>query len=389
MIARLAPDSVRSVLVVGGGAIGCGIARELAGRGLEVTVVERGEPGSEASGAAAGLLAPQAEGIAPGPLLDLAVESRSLFPRLAEELARETGIDAGWRPAGVLRCDPEGLSDLSVFRDQRHAGLKVEDAGPARVAEIGAGLVAPDAGTALFFPDDGIVDPRRLTRALWISAERRGVRFHLGTEARRFRVEGGACRGIETDAGFLGADVVVDAAGAWAAFDRGGAVEVPVEPVRGQIVDLRPAGPRLPCAIQSPDVYLVPRADGKLIVGSTTERVGFRKEVTARGVERLIAAACRLVPSLAAARFAGAWAGLRPASPDELPLLGASSLPGLFLAAGHYRNGILLAPATSILLADALMGRAGSAEAIEAFSPLRFGSEGKNGGRPPANAVFG
>lgn len=377
----------RSVLVVGGGAIGCGIARELAGRGIEVTVLERGEPGSEASGAAAGLLAPQAEGLVPGPLLDLAVASRALFPRLAEELARETGIDVGWRRTGVLRCDPKG-ADFSLFLEQRRAGLPVEEAGPERISEIGAGLVTPEAGRALFFPEDGIVDPRRLTRALWISAERRGARFRLGTGANRFRVAGGACRGVDTDAGPLEADCVVDAAGAWAAFDRESGIDVPVEPVRGQIVDLRPAGARLPCAVQSPDVYLVPRPDGRLLVGSTTERVGFRKDVTARGVEGLIAAACRLVPSLAGARFAGAWAGLRPASPDEMPILGATGLPGLFLAAGHYRNGILLAPATATLLADAVAAPGGRSEPLAAFSPHRFESGRKSGGRR-ADVVFG
>lgn len=361
---------VRSVLVVGGGAIGCGIARELAARSVTVTVVERGEPGSEASGAAAGLLAPQAEGLEAGPLFDLAIASRGMYPVLARDLAAETGIDVGWRPVGILRCDARGDSDFSRYLRQRETGLAVEEAGRESIARLSGGLVDPGVPRALFFREDGIVDPRKLTRALWLSAERRGVRFRLHTEVARFRVASGACRGIDTSDGPLEADAVVDAAGAWAAFDPAAGVRVPVEPVRGQIVELRPEGPTLPCAVQSDEVYLVPRADGSLLVGSTTEHVGFRKEVTAEAVERLIASARGLVPTLSRAGFTGAWAGLRPGSEDGAPLIGESDVPGLFLAAGHYRNGILLAPATARLLADALLGDPPAA--LGAFSPRRF-----------------
>jgi glycine oxidase len=225
----------------------------------------------------------------------------------------------------------------------------------------------------LFFPEDGIVDPRRLTRALWISAERRGVRFLLGTSARRRRMVSGRCRGVETDGGEVGADAVVDATGAWAAFDP----EAPpagVEPVCGQIVDLRPGGAMPPCVVESSEAYLVPREDGSLLVGSTEERVGFRKQVTAGAVRGLIAAACRLVPALASAEFAGAWAGLRPGSLDGMPVLGESEVPGLFFAAGHFRNGILLAPVTARLMAEAIMGA--TPRELDPFSPARLRAEG-------------
>jgi glycine oxidase len=362
----------RAVVIVGGGIIGTSLARELAGRGLSVTVVERAEPGSEASGAAAGLIAPQAEGLPPGPLFDLALASRELYPALAADLERETGIDVGWRRKGVLRGEPAGAAARETearFAWQRERGLAVERVDARGVGERTSGMASSQIRDGLFFPEDGIVDPRRLTRALWRSAERRGVRFLLGTAARRLRVLSGGCRGVETDSGVVAGDAVVDATGAWAAFDPG-APPAGVEPVRGQIVDLRPAGEPLPCVVESSEAYLVPREDGSLLVGSTEERVGFRKEVTAVAVRDLIAAACRLVPSLACAVFAGAWAGLRPGSLDGMPVLGESELPGLFFAAGHFRNGILLAPVTARLMADAVEGS--PPPELEPFSPVRL-----------------
>ena len=174
---------------------------------------------------------------------------------------------------------------------------------------------------------------------------------------------------MTTDGGEVAGDAVVDATGAWAAFDP----EAPpagVEPVRGHIVDLRPGAGMLPCVLESAEAYLVPRDDGSLLVGSTEERVGFRKEVTAGAVRDLIAAACRLVPALASAGFAGAWAGLRPGSMDGMPVLGESEVPGLYFAAGHFRNGILLAPVTATLMAEAVT--AAAPRELDPFSPARF-----------------
>ena len=378
-------SAVHSVLIVGGGAIGCALARELAGRGVAVTVVERAEPGAEASSAAAGLIAPQAEGLPPGPLFDLALAGRALYPAWSEELERETGIDVGWRRTGILRCDLSGCGDFSRYLRQREAGLPVEEADASRIAELTAGLACPEATRGIFFPEDGTVDARRLTRALWLAAQGRGARFVNGAAARRFVIAEGRCRAVETDRGTFEADCVVDAAGAWAAFDP--EAPVPVSPVRGQIVRLQPAKPLLPCVVESEDVYLVPRPDGSLLVGSTQERVGFRKEVTGKGVRGLLDAALTLVPSLADARFVGAWAGLRPASPDGWPILGASSVPGLLFATGHFRNGILLAPITATLLADAALGA--PPRELEPFSAARFRRPEENGSLRQAERVFG
>jgi len=362
-------------LVVGGGLIGCTLAAELAARGLEVVVVERDEPGGEASGAAAGMLSPQTDASEPSPFFELALEGRDLYPEWSRVLREETGIDVGYRRIGLLRCfterDPHAAGAAAAAAWQRARGLRVEersraDAQPGGVVE----RLAADVSAMLFFPDEAVVDPRRLTRAAWLSAERRGARVLTGVAVRRFRIERGACRGVDTDAGPIEARRVIDAAGAWAAFDERLPLPVPVEPVRGQIVEVRLAGRPFETVVSSEEVYLVPRPDGTTLLGSTMERVGFRKEVTAGAVARLLEGAERLLPEIASARFVTAWAGLRPATPDGWPLLGASPIDGLFFAAGHFRNGILLAPSTARHMADLLTGR--PSERLSPFSVERF-----------------
>ena len=361
-------------LIVGGGLIGCALAAELAARGQRVTVVDRGEPGGEASGAAAGMLIPQAEGHAPGPFFELALESRGLYSDWSRLLFEETGIDTGYRRTGLLRCgfgESEEEPLLSAYRWQVERGLRVEGRTDSSLSSELDGRLSGAVRSAVFFPDEAMVDPRLLTRAAWLSALRRGVTFATGCVVRSFVVERGVCLGAETDAGTLSAGATVDAAGAWAAFEGRMPVAVPVHPVRGQIVELRVEGRPLATIACSDEVYLVPRPDGTVLAGSTMELVGFRKEVTAEAVGRLIAAAIRLVPPLASARFVTAWAGLRPGTPDGLPILGETPVRGLYLAAGHFRNGILLAPATARRLADRIAEGPGSG-ALAAFSVERF-----------------
>lgn len=370
--------STADVLIVGGGVIGCSLARELAGRGLRVTVVERGNPGEEASLAAAGLLAPQSEAEAPGPLFDLALESRSLYPEWARGLESETGMEVGYRRFGVLRCsfgDPDDELLLESLLWQVRAGLPLERLGAAEIGTRFGDRLSREVRSGLFFPEDGIVHNGWLMRALRRALDIRGTQVLEGSRALSFRIENGSCRGIETDAGPLEAGAVVDAAGAWAGFDSALPFTVPVEPVRGQIVELRPKDDPLPTVVQSREVYLVPRPDGTVLAGATIEHVGFQKDVTAEAVAALTRAALRLVPSLKDASFSRAWAGLRPGTPDGLPLLGPCEVPGLFFAAGHFRNGVLLAPATALLLADLVTGARSSAPL--AFSPRRFGASGR------------
>jgi glycine oxidase len=356
------------VVIVGGGVIGCALARELALRGAAVTVVEKAEPGAEASGAAAGLLAPQAEGLARGPFFDLALESRRLYPAWTAALEEESGMEVGYRKTGILRCAlPRSAAEGDAFAWQRRAGLAVEEKDAGEIAALTGGSVSEEIREAVFLPEEGVVDNRRLTRALWVAAERRGVEFLLGRTVRRFLVRGGRCAGVETDEGPVAAAQTVNAAGAWAGFDAD--FPVPVEPVHGQIVEVESAAPALATVVESRDVYVVPRG-GSWLLGSTAERIGFEKRVTAGTVARLIAAAARLLPALENAAFLRAWSGLRPGTPDGLPVLGRGPLPGLYLATGHFRNGILLAPVTALAIADCLAGS--GARDLSPFALGRF-----------------
>ena len=360
-------------VIVGGGVIGCSLAAELAARGQRVTLIERGEPGGEASGAAAGMLSPQAEAHEPNPLFDFALKSRDLYPGWVESLRQETGMDVGYRRTGLLRCvfdEPEEATLFASYRWQAELGLAVEDRPRATLSAELDGRLSPDVRRAVYFPEEAVVDPPALARAAWLSAQRRGVRVSSGTCVQRFVIENGVCRGVETDAGSVGGESVVDAAGAWAAFDPSVAFPIPVHPVRGQIVELQIEGKPLETPVRSDAVYLVPRPNGTVLLGSTIELVGFRKAVTAEAVERLIGAAVRLVPALRSARFVSAWSGLRPGTPDGLPVLGESPVPGLFFATGHFRSGILLAPVTAKIVADVLTGS--NTRDLSAFSIERF-----------------
>jgi glycine oxidase len=360
------------VLVVGGGVIGCALSRELAGRGLSVALLERGAAGEEASAAAAGLLSPQSDNAAPGPLFELGLSSLRLFPSWTTALEEETGQSVGYRGTGILRLafDRPEQERLQAFLWQRDRGLAVEPWDGARLRERFGTRVAPAARAGTFFPDEGVVDPRRLTRALAAAASGRGVAIREGTRAQRFWIEESRCRGVEVEGERFEAGAVVDAAGAWAGFDEGLPFPVPVEPVRGQMVELHLGAGDPPTVLHSERAYLVPQGAGRILVGSTIERAGYRKEVTAGALGELTREAARLLPAVEAARFVTAWAGLRPGTPDGLPMLGACGIDGLYFATGHYRNGVLLAPVTALLVADRIMGR-GSAS-LDAFAPERF-----------------
>jgi len=374
------------VLIVGGGVIGLSLAREIAGRGPRVTLLERARTGQEASWAAAGMLVPRSESAGPGPLFDLMLESHCLYPEWVRRLEGEAGETVGHRVTGLIHCVPEGSEEemLARFRWQTRIGLPVARWGPGDVARrLGPG--ASPVRSALFFPDEGVVDPRRLTSALALAARERGVDLRTDTPVRRFRIEGGRCLGVETDSGRVDAGAVVNASGAWAGFDDALPFAVPVEPVRGQIVEIA-MGPEAPASIlEAEGVYVAPHEGGRVLLGSTLERAGFEKRVTAGAVGRLISEAGRLWPAVAEGRFVTAWAGLRPGTPDGMPILGACGIEGLFFATGHYRHGVLLAPATARRLADVLTGSA--AEELAAFSISRFSPEAEiRSGGPKASA---
>lgn len=360
------------VVIVGGGIAGCGSAWELAKAGARVVVLERAVPGAEASSAAAGIIGAQVEAHADGPLFELALASRKLYPAWARELARETGIDIEFRASGVMRVESTARALARLEREHafQRASARVERL-DKRALEARVPGLASVAG-AVAFPEDGRVDPPKLLRALRIAAERAGVEFRSGAYVARVILEDERARGVMLgDGSRVEAKHVLVAAGSWSSLVHG--VPLPeggVLPARGQIVELTLPVPITSWVVFGPRCYLCPRDDGRVLIGSTLEFVGYRREVTARAVRDLLDAAIELVPALGDATLSGTWSSFRPFIKGGLPALGATRFQNLWLATGHHRNGILLAPVTAKLLSALVLGKRPPVD-VRPFSALR------------------
>jgi len=360
------------VLIVGGGIIGCALAYYLAKEGVRSTVLERGEIGGEASGASAGMLAPLAEAHGPGPFLDLALRSLRMFPTLVEELQELTGIDVGYWECGLLKValspsDEARLRARYQWLSSLGMGVELLRGEEARLLEP---RLSPQVTLALLSPQEGQVEAGSLTQALAEAARRLGAVIEVGTEALGLIHRKGRVMGVRTPQGRLLAAAVIVAAGAWSGRLLK-AVGIPIDtpPIRGQMVAYH--GLVVRHIIWGPEGYLVPKPRGFTYAGATVERVGFRARTTRVGLRRLRRMAGHMVPLLARAEVASSWAGLRPGSPDGLPVMGPMpQWEGLWVASGHFRNGVLLAPATGQALARWLVH--GEAESLEPFSPARF-----------------
>lgn len=381
--------------VVGGGVIGLAIARELRRRGLSVTLIESGQTGAGASRAAGGMLAPQAEADRRDEFFDLLCASRDLYPDFARALREESGVDIELDLTGTLYLAFNEHDEDEIARRhawQSRAGLHVERLTAEDAREVEP-AVSPSVRAALRFPRDWRVENRRLIRALTISCVNAGVRLLTQTDALGLRLEGESVAGVETSRGFLSAGAVVLAAGAWASrvpFSSGGDDETVaglgsnllrashpgIEPVRGQMLCFEHAPAQMPVlrhVVYSPRGYLVPRRDGRLLAGSTTERAGFDCSVTAGGLHSVAKHALEIAPATADLRLVDAWAGLRPRALDDWPVIGPSrEARNLFCATGHYRNGILLAPATGEMVADIITIGESRMLPHALFSPERF-----------------
>jgi glycine oxidase len=384
------------IAVIGAGVIGCSVARKLAGQGCQVVLIDRAAPGGESSHAAAGMLAPSAEAETPSPLFDLALLSRRLYPALAAELMAETGIDPQYRCEGTLRLLPPA-TDLDRLRDQlswqRARSVRIEQLSAGQLREIEPQLAAGEA-SALLLADDHQIDNRLLMSALVRSCRMRGVEMQLGEPVLRSLSRSGAATGVEfgpvSSPRAITAGTVINASGAWAAQIAGeGIPAMPVRPVKGHMLALRASPGTLRHVIRAEEVYLVPRNDGRIIIGSTMEEAGFDKSVQAAPVAQLLNAAQRVCPALASAEFLEAWTGLRPATPDGLPIIGplrnvggplalVSPMPHVrnyWTALGHFRNGILLSPITAEVVSEWLISGhppANVSSFMDAFSPDRF-----------------
>jgi glycine oxidase len=346
------------VVVIGAGVQGCAVALRLARAGQDVLVLERSVPGAEASSAAGGILSPGVEAVEPGPFHALCRASLARYPALVRELEEATGLAVGYRGGGTLEValDEEHAQVLAARAErlERHR-LPAEVLDDEAVRALEPGL-SPEVRGGLFFRDEASVDPRLLGRALYLAAHAAGARFRTG-QVLRIVHEGGRATGVEHEAGRIAAGAVVLAAGAWSATVEGSLLpRGAVRPVRGQIALLDTRPPLLRRVVFSDKGYLVPRADGRVLCGSTMEEVGFERGVTAGGLHAVLSLALELAPALAGAPLLETWSSFRPASPDGWPVLGRGGADGLFHATGHTRNGILLTAITADAVAAEVLG---------------------------------
>lgn len=336
------------ILIIGGGIVGLSLAVELQLRGVNVTVVSR-NCSEAATLAAAGMLAPQSEGIPPGAMRDLCVRSRELYPEWTRKLEEISGVSANYWSCGFLaptytRRDRRDFEETSPSSAYWLTGDEIHCYEPGLSADVTGGW---------WFPEDAQVDNRLLARSLWLAAQELGITIKEDITVEGILQKQGRVIGVQTSAGIQSAEHYVLATGAWS----NELLPIPVFPKKGQMLSVRL--PQLPLkrVLFGEETYIVPRRNGRIIIGATSEEVGFRGGNTPQGIQTLLDRAIRLYPALADAEIEEFWWGFRPATPDEMPVLGASHCENLTLATGHYRNGILLAPITASLISDWIVDR--------------------------------
>lgn len=371
------PSSV-DLLVIGGGVIGLAIGYEASRAGQRVLVVERDRPGAGATGAAAGMLAPASEAGAAEPcLVELALESCRLYPEFVRAVEADSGVSCRYRTEGTLLVALNRNHEEELQRQvdhQRALGLRVSRLTASEVLDREPAL-SPRAISGIFAEEDRQVDPRALVTALTTAIRRVGGSVRSGAPVESVWLEDGRVAGVRLADGEdrVRSGSVVVAAGAWSNGPMQGIGEhLPLRPVKGQAVRLR-GEPLLRHVVRTPDVYLVPREDGELLVGGTMEEQGFDGRSTAGATMDLLREAWRVLPGVYDLELAELSAGFRPALRDNLPAIGPMGPNGLFLATGHYRHGILLAPATARLLVEAI--RTGfTPPELAPFAPVRLGA---------------
>jgi glycine oxidase len=356
------------VIVIGGGIIGLSLAWQMSRNSARVLLIDRREPGQEASHAGGGMIA-DLDPVLPAELGELAHRSAKLYPRFVSELASESGCAIDLRDAGVIAFEQHPIAESEGIRAITAAeALSLEP----RLA------IPPDPAYTM---RERAVDPRDLVSALLSALHKRAVEIVGGEAVLKIVADHGHASGVLTERASYAAPAVVNCAGAWAAQIAG--AKLPALPVKGHMVALafpeelsmssavREEKRVLRHVLRSRWCYVIPRSNGRYVVGSTVEPAGFDKSLNSYRVKRLQDAAARLIPPFAEAKIAEAWTGLRPGTPDNLPLLGATAMPGYFAATGHYRDGILLTPVTAeVMCALVLEGK--TLLPLDRFSPQRF-----------------
>lgn len=376
-------------IIIGAGIIGISLAIELHKRGLKVLVIEKGEPGREASWAAGGMLADFPLEM-PAALRELAMASARMYPEFVRELEDESGVRIDLRSVGTLLFGRVEMGLCPGLAGQSPAATEAY-ALPKSLAEMEPALDAPKLQARKLkgiYLKERSVDPRHLISAALAAARRhRAINFSSGDDVVAVEIADGKAAGVRTSKTQFAAGMVVNCAGAWAgqigpsaaASPSGDGRDarlstcvIPTRPVKGQMLCVvMPQHELIRHVIRTPDVYLIPRSDGRMLIGATQEEAGFDKHTVPETIQRLHQAALDVVPKLADARMLEAWAGLRPGTPDALPILGATSTPGYFVATGHFRDGILLAPATARVMGQVIAGEKPGIE-LTAFTTERF-----------------
>ncbi|MCU1316703.1 MAG: Glycine oxidase ThiO [Candidatus Acidoferrum typicum] len=364
------------VAIAGGGVIGGAIALELALAGLRVAVFDRQQAGQEASWASAGILSPAPESPGMVAMVPLGKASLALYPEFVGWVEDISGKSTGFRPKGTLEAlfSHDTKAELSTIIALHHGlGLKAEPLRADDARELEPAL-NEEVEAAVLRPEEGSVDNRELMAAILKAAERSGAEIFSGDGAKAIWRNGDRCVGLLLQNEKVEAKWTIIAAGCFSATIEGIAQYVPVRPAKGQMAALRADDLKIERVLWSEKIYLVPRNDGRILAGATVEYAGFDKRTTAGGIAKILSAAIDLVPGLANARIEETWAGLRPDSPDHLPILGPTDVDGLLIATGHFRSGILLAPITARLVREWITERRVRAD-WDRFSPLRFQSE--------------
>jgi len=361
------------VAVAGGGLIGASIALELASAGLKVGVFDAHTPGREASWASAGMISPSPESAAMTSLLPMSLASVAIYPEFIRRVEELSGQRAAYRKDGgldVLLTEEEMRTVPETLAMHRAAGLQAETLSGEEACELEPALTAEIRG-AILRRDEASLDNRAFTEATLEAARRKGVEIYPNNGAKTLWLEGRACKGLQLENGRVESQWTVIAAGCFSTRIEGAAVYAPVIPAKGQMVALRCDSVQIKHDLWSNHMYLVPRNDGRIIAGATIEYEGFDRSVTAAGMKSILEGAISLVPALEKARVEETWAGLRPDSPDHLPILGPTDREGLLIATGHFRSGILLAPITAQLIREWVTMQKVSVDWTP-FSPMRF-----------------
>jgi glycine oxidase len=361
------------VAVAGGGVIGGAIALEVSRAGMRVGVFDRQQPGQEASWASAGILSPAPESPAMIAMVPLGKMSLALYPKFVVQVEEISGMNTGFRSKGTLEAlfSGDAKAELSTIIALHHGlGLKAEPLRAADARKLEPAL-SEDVEAAVLRPDERSVDNRILTSAVLEAARRSGAEIFADNGVKAIWREGQRCAGLILQNEKVEATWTIIAAGCFSAAIDGIAAYAPLRPAKGQMVALRAEDVEIERVLWGEHIYLVPRNDGRILAGATVEYAGFDKRTTAGGIEKILSAAIELAPGLANARIEETWAGLRPDTPDHLPILGPTDMDGLLMATGHFRSGILLTPITARLIREWITEQSVSVD-WDRFSPLRF-----------------